>query len=330
MRRPPTVNNAQAELNRRRLADLQSRQRATTILAPEAMQGGKKSPARLLWTTLGGMARPITNTDLVAFRRSVVAVGKKLQAGITSQEVIDLSTPADRERARKEIPYSVPARLRGGEVVFSVSAGPQSRVNRHMVTVAFPGYGVALSRPGTALQAASWLARSAPLKFDCDCEHHRYRLRFISTIGGFNAGRPESGYPKLTNPTLSGVACKHVLRSMAELQASGFVHKQLAKMIEADRARLEGPRKVKPQIVLVSQQQAQAAAPRRLRAIRTSDEEQRRVLLNGLRTALTKRATGPSKADVRTTLAALQARSDITAQAMLAALQQVLHPAAPR
>lgn len=325
IRRPPTVTNAQAELNRRRLADLQSRQRATTILGPEAMQGGKHSPARLLWTTLGGVARPITNADLAVFRRSVTAVGKSLRAGLTAQEVIDLSLPVDRERARKEIPYAIPARLRDGQVVFSTSAGPQSRRGRHMVTLVFVDYGAGLSRPGTALQAAGWLGRDAHLKFDCDCEHHRYRLRFISTIGGFNAGRPESGFPKLTNPTLSGVACKHVLRSMAELQTSAFVRKQLARMIEADRARLAGPRKAKSQIVLVSQQQAQAAAPARPRAIRSSDEAQQRVLLKGIRTALATRATGPAKADVRAALAALEARTDIGAQAILAALQQVLH-----
>src|SRR3954470_20300177 len=116
--RPPNVNNALAELNRRRLADLQSRQRATTILTPEAMQGGKHSPARLLWTTLGGQARPITNDDLLKFRRAVASVGGRLQAGITSREVIDLSTATDRERARKEIAHAVPARLRAGQVIF--------------------------------------------------------------------------------------------------------------------------------------------------------------------------------------------------------------------
>lgn len=328
-RRLPTVNNAQAELNRRRLADLQSRQRATTILGPEAMRGGKRSPALLLWTTLGGVARPITNADLAVFRRSVAAVGKSLRAGLTAQEIVDLSLPIDRERARKEIPHAIPARLRDGQVVFSTSAGPQSRRSRHVVTVAFIDYGAALSRPGTPLQAAGWLGRDAHLKFDCDCEHHRYRLRYISTIGGFNAGRPESGFPKITNSTLSGVACKHVLRTMAELQTSAFVRKQVARMVETDRARLEGPRKVKPQIVLVTQQQAQAAAPSRPRAIRTTDEQSRRVVLNGVRTALAKRATGPAKAEVRATLAALQARTDLTAQAMLAALQQVLQTPPP-
>lgn len=330
VRRLPTVSNAQAELNRRRLADLQSRQRATTILGPEAMQGGKASPARLLWTTLGGVTRPITNADLAMFRRSVSAVGKSLRAGFTAQEIIDFSLPVDRERARKEIPYAIPARLRDGQVVFSTSSGPQSRRSRHMVTVAFVDYGAALSRPGTSLQAAGWLGRDAHLKFDCDCEHHRYRLRYISTIGGFNAGRPESGFPKLTNPTLSGVACKHVLRTMAELQTSAFVRKQVAKMVEVDRARLDGQRKVKPQIVVVTQQQAQAAASTRPRAIRTSDEESRRVVLNGVRTALAKRTTGPTKAEVRATLSALQARTDLTAQAVLAALQQVLQSPAPQ
>lgn len=324
-----TVSNALAELNRRRLADLQSRQQATTILGPEAMQGGKASPAKLLWTTLGGQARPITNADLVQFRRTVKAVGSKLQQGVTAQDVIDLSAPADRERARQQIPHAVPARLRNGEVVFSVRAGPESRVSRHMVTVAFPGYGAALSRPGTPLQAATWLGKEAPLKFDCDCEHHRYRLRYISTIGGFNAGRPESGFPKLTNSTLIGVACKHVLRVMAELQGSIFVRRQIAQMIEADRARLDAPGKVKPRIILGTQADADRVTERaRPRAIFSTTEAEKRALTASIRANLARRPPSGSAATLGSTIAELQRRRDIPSAAILKALQAVLanHP----
>lgn len=322
---PPKVGNALSELNRRRLADLQTRQRATTILPPEAMTGGPHSVARLLQTTLGGQGpRPITDRDLITFRRAVTAVGKRLRTGITSQEVIDLSAPADRERARRQIPYAIPARLRDGEVVFSVSAGPDSRVARHMVTVQFVEYGAAVSRPGTALQAAAWLGREAHLKFDCDCEHHRYRLRYIATVGGYNAGRPESGFPKLTNPTLTGIACKHVLRVMADLHAGAFVRKQIATMVQADRDRLASPRRVKPQVILLSQPQA-SEAPRRPMPIRTQQDAQRRALAAGLRKVLPKAAAGAAqKADIQVTLAALEARKDVSAQAILTALQQVL------
>jgi hypothetical protein len=325
-----SVGNALAELNRRRLADLQSRQQATTILGPEAMRGGKASPAKLLWTTLGGQARPITNEDLVRFRRSVKAVGSKLQGGITTQDLINLSAPADRERARREIPHAAVARLRNGEVVFSVRAGPESRVNRHVVTVAFPGYGAALSRPGTPLQAAMWLGKEAPLKIDCDCEHFRYRLRAIATIGGFNAGRPETGFPKLTNPTLIGVACKHVLRVMAELQGSMHVRRQIAQMIEADRARLDAPGKVKPRVILPTQADADRATQRaKPRAIFSTTEAEKRALTAGIRANLARRrtTTGPTSS-LGATLAELQSRRDIPSAAILKALQAVLanHP----
>ncbi|MDB5957519.1 hypothetical protein [Ramlibacter sp.] len=321
---PPKVGNAVAELNRRRLNDLQSRQRATTILTPEAMQGGKHSPARLLWTTLRGEARPITQADLVAFRKSVAAVGGKLQAGITAQEVIDLSTPADRERARREIPHAIPARLRAGEVVFSVSAGPESRVNRHMVTILFPGYGAALSRPGTALQAAAWLGQQGHLKLDCDCERHRYFYRFLSSIGGFNAGRAEPGFPKIRNPHLRGLCCKHVVRVASELKSGMFTRRQIAGMIEADRQRLEAPRRVKPQVILVRQQQAAQGVTVKPRAIRTTDDAHRSAVLAGVRRALATRGAGDARADVAATLSALQARTDVSAGAILQALQRVL------
>jgi hypothetical protein len=324
--RKPLVGNALQELNRRRLIDLQSRQLATNILAPEALARQKHSPAKLLSTTLGGNgARQITDRDLQAFRRAVAAVGKQLREGVTAREVIDFSTQADRDRARRQIHYAVPARMRDGSVIFSVSAGPESKVSRHMVVVQFHQYGSALSMPGTALQAATWLCRESPLKLDCDCAHWRYGgFRYIATIGGFNAGRAESGFPKLKNPELRGLACKHVLRAASELEASGFVRKQVATMLQADRDRLARPQRVKPRVILVTQQQADIA-PRRPHAIRTSDDQQRRALAAGLRKVLGRGSTpGAQRTDVRATLAALQARKDVSAQAILAALQQVL------
>lgn len=325
-----TVANAQAELNRRRLADLQSRQQARSILEPAAMRGGKNSPARLLQTTLGGQVRPITDADLAQFRRNVRAVGARLQAGITAQEVIDLSAAADRERARQQIPHAVPARLRNGEVVFSVNSGPDSRVNRHMVTVQFVPYGAALSRPGTALQAAAWLAKDAPLKLDCDCAHFRYRLRFIATVGGFNASRPETGYPKITNSSLAGVGCKHILRTMAELQGSMAVRRQLAQMIEADRLRLERPGKSKPSIILGTQVDADRATQRaRPRAIFSTDEAQKKALTASIRANLSRRPGGVRRTGtLAATLAELQGRTDIPSAAIMKALQAVLanHP----
>jgi hypothetical protein len=76
------------------------------------------------------------------------------------------------------------------------------------------------------------------LKFDCDCEDTKYRFRYISTVGGFNAARPETGFPKLTNSTLRGIACKHSIRVMRSLTTAP-VQKRLIAAMEAIRSDAE-------------------------------------------------------------------------------------------
>lgn len=311
------IGNAQSALNRRRNDELQSRRQATTILAPEAI-ASKTSAARLLTTTLGGVTRFITNADLAAFKRSAQALGSKLREGITAQEIVDLSRPADRERARKEIRASIATRLHQGNVLFTTGSGPDSKVSRHFVNVVFPGYGAAVSFTGTALQAAAELVK-APLKLDCDCEHFRYRFRFIVTAMGANAARPENGFPKLTNPSLTGVACKHVVRTMIELQGSMAVRKQVAKMIQADRDRLT-PRG-KTRVITTTRAEADKTLQSRARTVRTTNER----YAASIRKAIPNPSAGtPTASEIAKTMAALQSRTDIPSAAILQALQAVM------
>ena len=51
------IGNTTAAINRIREHDLERRRGATTILTPTAVQGST-SPARVLFTTLGGVLRP--------------------------------------------------------------------------------------------------------------------------------------------------------------------------------------------------------------------------------------------------------------------------------
>ncbi|NMM13587.1 MAG: hypothetical protein HHJ17_08635 [Rhodoferax sp.] len=311
------ISGALGALSARRNDDLQSRRLADIILTPEDL-AGKTSAARLLQTTLGGVVRHITNKDLDAFKRNAKALGSKMRTGLTAAEVIDLSRPADLERARKEIRSSIAARLHKGEMMFVTPSGPDSKVSRHFVSVVFPGFGGAVAHPGNALQAAAQLVKS-PLKLDCDCEHWRYRLRYIVTAMGANAARPENGYPKLTNPQLVGVACKHVLRTMVELQGSLFVRKQIAKMIDADRSRLTPGAKTR--VITVSRAEADKVSQGRVRTVRTTNEK----YAASIRKAMPKASADTSTAaELASTIAALQKRSDITSTALLQALQAVM------
>lgn len=318
----PSLYGAFAELQRRQEAELRQRQHADTILTPEQI-GARTgiSTAKLLTTTLGGQRRAITADDLKVFKARAHELGKQYREGLTARDIIDQSALGDRERARDQIRSAIPTRLTAGNALFTTPAGPGSRVSRHMVTVTWPGYGAAVSWPGTPLQAAKMLAEQ-PLKFDCDCEHHRYRHRYIATALGANAGRAEPGFPKITNPTLIGIACKHVLRVMVALESAG-VRSQLAQMIAADRRQLESPG-ARARVITTTATQADRLASARPKAIRTTGERERMQAVNAIRKAMPKASGGSVSADIARTLKTLQGRQDVTAQALLAALNTVL------
>ncbi len=260
----PRIGNAQSQLNKRRQQELESRRQATIILQPSEV-AGKLSPARMLTTTLGGKVRPITAADLAVFRKSVAALGDKARAGITAQEALSLSRAEDIDRAKSEIRFSLPSRLQAGKVHLVTNSGPLSRDTRHHVNLQFSEYAAALARPGTPTQAAQWLAKEGAMRFECDCSHFRFVLRFVATAGGWVAGRAEHGLPKLTNPTLDGACCKHLARVMTDVQSSIGLRQRIAQMIDADRARIDKPNsRAKPKAIFVTQADAaEKRAPHR-------------------------------------------------------------------
>ena len=214
-------------------ADQQQRAQAANILNPHEVAGNYDS-ARLLYTTLGGALRPITGSDLQVFARNAKSLGKQFKGGITIKGIVDGSLQADRDRANREIHSAIPNQTRKGFVHFLVDTGPKSKVIRRHVLIEFPSYDALMASPVKAESAALSML-NGPIKFDCDCERHRYWFRYIATIGKFNAGRAETGYPKIRNPNMVGVACKHVLRAVMVLK-SPLMRTRLKEMIDAGRA----------------------------------------------------------------------------------------------
>ncbi|MCV5390784.1 phage tail protein, partial [Escherichia coli] len=64
------------------------------------------------------------------------------------------------------------------------------------------------------------LACAGRISFDCDCGRHQYWYRYLATMGNYCIAPPkEFAFPKIRNPELSGVACKHVLKAATMLQS---------------------------------------------------------------------------------------------------------------
>ncbi len=243
------LSGSAAEARARAAEDRQERQAAPNILNPNEVRGDYDA-SRMLMTTLGGEVRPVTADDLAMFRHNARTAGQRFKGGITARQVIDLSLSVDRDRARRQITMAVPSAARGVrssnrqvsalEVRFITNAGPDSDVSRHHVTVEFTGYQTAIASGAESVKRAAARLRKEGIRFDCDCGRHRYWYRYIATIGRYNAGRPETGYPKIRNPKLNGVACKHVLRVMSEIEGGSAVQSFLARAIEKGRQTEDG------------------------------------------------------------------------------------------
>jgi len=232
--------------------DVRQRGNAKGILSPDNI--GENVAVGELFTTLGGKPRVITTEDLKQFRNRIGQLKRrstlqKMKGGIRVAQIIKLSDKSpnmfggvaeygDIERSNAQIKKAVPASSNKGLMRFITNAGGTTpNVTRHHVNIRFMSYGQAVSMPAdkpNSRKIAKWLANE-PIRFECDCGRHKYWFRYIAGVGGWGEGRIETGFPKIRNPKLMGVACKHVLRVARELMTSRNVHNHIDKMIRSDK-----------------------------------------------------------------------------------------------
>lgn len=294
------LGSARREAEAAHQFDLERRQASTTILHPNEVSG-EYDAGRLLTTTLRGAHRAITHSDLRAFSANVSRLKKQFKGGITAQAVIDLSLEVDRKRANKEIRMAVPASLTGGRVHFITNAGPDSDVSRHHVHVEFLDFQAAVGASPNDPKKTGKLVANGRLTFDCDCGRHTFWYRYIATIGKYNYGRAETGFPKIRNPGLKGVACKHVLRTMHVIQRDTAVQAKLAAQVLKARAVLDG-RKLKTERTKVGELKDIADAQHIKRSqttnLKTSDDKKKAAAMRKARADMKKTAVEKEKAKV--------------------------------
>ena len=217
------------------------------FLRPEDIaQGVDYDVEKVLYTTLGQQKgeppRRITRDDILAFQDNILLLKDQYKKGITVQNIINLSLQDDIDRANQQIYMSVPISRKSGLVHFLTNAGPESKVQNHHVEVEFANFGsVVFDIKKEAVNTVKNRIANGKIKFECDCERHTFWFRYMATIGGYGLGRQEGGFPKVRNPHLSGVACKHVLR-VAQWIISPAGIQYLKKQVEADRKKQVGAR----------------------------------------------------------------------------------------
>lgn len=240
----------------------EGQRKGSIILNQKDVQTGHWDASKTLFTTIGGQVRPITSDDLAAFKRNMDAAQSqtgRFAKGITAKQVIDwsdqvidaithslngkekkldLKRTTDLHKARTQITMAVPVSAvnstgkQGIKVRFITNAGPDSNVSRHHVMVEFMNYGAEANAGNTTPRKSAMRLRHGPLRIECDCERWRYFFRYLATIGDYNAGRSESGYPKIRNPKLQGIACKHIVRVMSEVKSGAATLSFLTKLMD--------------------------------------------------------------------------------------------------
>lgn len=222
--------------------------KGSIILNQKDVLTGEWDASKILFTTISGQARLISADDLSAFRRNIATAQSKIKKGITAKQVIDWSNRhvdgvkfTDLDLANKQITMAVPVGASNGTVRYITNAGPDSDVLRHHVIVEFLNYSAEAASGLTDPRKSALRLRRGHLKIECDCGKWRYWYRYIATIGGYNAGRRETGYPKIRNPKIQGIACKHIVRVMADIQMGrgatvGYLTRLMDKAKSSDEA----------------------------------------------------------------------------------------------
>lgn len=271
MAEPLKLKGAISDARARHKADAARRAAAEGILDPTTLYNEDASGT--LTTTLGGAVRAITIDDLKVFKQKVDAFEAEIKrkggslGGIAPRAVIDMALASDLQRARKQITRAVLHNAKDGLLHFITNAGPDSTARNHHVHIRLMAFDAAVAAGTLDPQKAARKLRTGAIKFDCDCGRHTFWYRYIATIGRWAYGRQEGGYPKIRNPNLKGVACKHVIRVVSELESSPFVLAKLAELIDAARKHPLNKGSVK-----TSQKEADAQHAKEERKIKTSDQ----------------------------------------------------------
>ncbi|HHX8330475.1 TPA: hypothetical protein ACVOYW_004253 [Vibrio alginolyticus] len=148
-------------------------------------------------------------------------------AGITYAFLVKSSRQIDVDRANNRVDDGTGIHkatligIKNNIALIRVRASSVSRHEEHRVKVRLEQWDELLHEPpnGDYNQAVQ-LACAGRISFDCDCGRHQFWYRYLATMGNYCIAPPkEFAFPKIRNPELSGVACKHVLKAITMLQS---------------------------------------------------------------------------------------------------------------
>lgn len=265
-----------------RIAD-EIRSQSQTLLKPDDILSGQADAAKLYryMTRLpNGTYRPITLQDVIEFDKRRAAMKDRWRKGVTAKDIIDLATAvplgqkkSDLQKAREQIHAAVPITTKAGELKFSTNTGPNSDRQRHYVSIKMLNFEAAVAAAAPPEQIVKQVVQG-PLAIGCSCGQWRFVFAYMATSGGY--GLPEhreTAFPKIRNPSLSGIACKHIVKVASVLLQSPTIRGYVSRLIADERNRTQTKLRREAQKTMKEIQDKMSKESSRQKAIRTSAEK---------------------------------------------------------
>ncbi|HHO0939052.1 TPA: hypothetical protein ACRTTK_003088 [Aeromonas hydrophila] len=149
--------------------------------------------------------------------------------GVTYAELVAKSAESRVDRAsnrskdRRGVSQAQLLKLRANVATIKVKASDISDHQHHKVDIRFEEWDGQMGDADGSDRGYAKAARKAcagRMSINCSCGDHQYRYRYMATLGNYCLSPPkEFAYPKITNPNLTGLACKHVLLAATMLQS---------------------------------------------------------------------------------------------------------------
>lgn len=209
------------------------RRKANRLLTPSLLKNKSFDDVLALGKKRDGTF--FTKEDLKGFennRKKIRAGFDTKTAGITYSQLIANCASIDVKRANNAVDDGSGIKMASfigmehNVAIISVTASDRSEDKHHRVKVRFEEWDTAMEDLSDKEKNTSRVVRqlcAGRMSFDCDCGRHKYWYRYIATAGNFALSPPkEYVYPKVRNPNLKGVACKHVIHAMTRMQAGSW------------------------------------------------------------------------------------------------------------
>lgn len=232
-----------------------NRRKASRTITPAMLRRKSKNDLAKLGRKQNGES--FTRQDLIDLEKNKQEFEKRYDrttAGITFLELMAGSREMDIKRANNQVNDGSGITrgnlviIKANHLTFNVRASMKNGKDSHRVVIRLEEWDDKMGEatPTTkGYQKATGEAVKGRMSIQCSCGRHQYWYRYLATIGNYCVAPPkEFSPPKIKNPNLTGVACKHVLFIANKMvspswvnQLSIYMAKQAKKIGYADDSR---------------------------------------------------------------------------------------------